>query len=354
MFHPTYIEARGAFRDAVREAGGTHEALTVVEGDTPEESLTIDVASLGHGPRVLGLSSGLHGVEGFAGSAIQLQTLGTKLPEGIRVVFFHALNPFGMHNIRRVNESNVDLNRNFLEPGEVYSGCSDGYHRLNGMLNAAHPTHNWEFMIPKAIWQIMRHGMPALKTALAGGQYTYPKGLFFGGAKREQGPELFLQAIERLYTDAEQIVHIDFHTGLGKSGSYALLVDTQAGSAEHIHLRKAFGDRIQPWDSGHGVAYKIRGGLPEAVARRCPENTAVLTCEFGTVSALKVIDALRQENQATHWGGDLVNAKAKLLAAFRPPTKSWESAILRGGAHVVDQAVTHLQGTASPLSSMNG
>ena len=350
MFHPTYIEARRAFRTAVEEAGGRHDALTVVPGTTPEEDLTIDVAVFGQGGRVLGLSSGLHGVEGFAGSAIQLQMLSNGLPEDVKVIFFHALNPFGMHHIRRVNESNVDLNRNFLAPTEPYTGCSDGYHRLNGMLNPARPTRNWEFMIPKAIWQILRHGMPALKTALAGGQYAYPKGLFFGGAQLERSPALFLDAIDRLYAGAEQIVHIDFHTGLGKSGSYALLIDTEAGSAEHLQLREAFGDRIQPWDAGHGVAYKIRGGLPEAISRNASRNTAVLTCEFGTVSALQVIDALREENQATHWGGDSAKAKAKLLAAFRPPSKAWEKAILRGGAYVIGQAIEHLRSDGAAAS----
>jgi hypothetical protein len=343
VFQPTYIDARRAFRKAIASAGWTHEALTVVDGDTPQDTLTIDVATFGSGPRVLGLSSGLHGVEGFAGSAIQLQLLAQDVPSDIRFVIFHVLNPFGMHHIRRVNESNVDLNRNFLPPDEAYTGCTDEYHRLDSMLNPARPTRSLEFMIPQAICQILRHGMPALKTALVGGQYAYPKGLFFGGARLERGPKLFMDALPRLYADAERIVHIDFHTGLGQRGTHALLVDTPAGSADHIRLRQVHGDRIQPWDAGHGVAYKIRGGLPDAIQRAFPGRTDVLTCEFGTVAALKVIDALRAENQAAHWGGQTAKAKAKLLAAFRPASKSWERAILAGGDRVVQTAITHLQ-----------
>jgi hypothetical protein len=73
------------------------------------------------------------------------------------------------------------------------------------------------------------------------------------------------------------------------------------------------------------------------------KQTDILTCEFGTVSALGVIDALRAENQATHWGGDITKAKTKLLGAFRPASKRWETKILSGGAFVIGQAIDQLR-----------
>ena len=91
------------------------------------EELAIDIAWLGAGRprRVLLHSSGLHGVEGFAGSAIQLQLLDElpRLPEDGAVLIAHVLNPYGMAWLRRVNEHNVDLNRNFLAPDEAYVGA---------------------------------------------------------------------------------------------------------------------------------------------------------------------------------------------------------------------------------------
>jgi hypothetical protein len=67
--------------------------------------------------------SGTHGPEGFAGSAIQaaiLDQLAAKpLGEGApTVVLVHALNPYGFANNRRVNEENIDLNRNYLTDEE--------------------------------------------------------------------------------------------------------------------------------------------------------------------------------------------------------------------------------------------
>lgn len=308
-----------------------------------EEGLTIDVAVFGAGPRALVISSGLHGVEGFAGSAIQLQMLQQELPEDIRIVMLHVLNPYGMANIRRVNENNVDLNRNFLGTSDAYSGSSDGYQKLNNLLNPTHPSGGVEFMMLRTIFQIALRGYNTLKTAVVGGQYDFPKGLFFGGSQLERSAELMLAHLPDLLDGADRIVHIDFHTGLGKSGTYALLIDTEAGSADHLRLRENFGDRVQPWSADHGVAYKIRGGLPEAVQRLLGKRVDVITCEFGTLPGLKVIQALRTENQTHHWGGPIESAKNGLLNAFRPTNPSWEEDILRGGAHVIDQALLQLR-----------
>ena len=115
------------------------------------------------------------------------------------------------------------------------------------------------------------------------------------------------------------------------------------GSKAHIRLREAYGEHTQPWDAGHGVAYKITGGLPEAVSRIFGDKVDVLTCGYGTLPALKVIDALREENQQFHWGGDKARAKRKLLAAFRPASHRWERDILAGGRHVIAQALATLQ-----------
>ena len=326
------------------DAGGDLHAWEIIppqDGET--EGLTIDAAVFGQGPKALILSSGLHGVEGFAGSAIQLDLIQRGLPDDIRVVLVHALNPFGMAKSRRVNENNVDLNRNFLPDGEPYAGSSDGYQRLDHLLNPTTAAGKNDFMIVRTVFQILRHGYNTLKTAVVGGQYDFPKGLFYGGDSLQDAPRTLLAELPALLQGADEIVHIDFHTGLGKSGTYALLVDTDAGSAQHLRFRDAYGERVQPWDADHGVAYKIRGGLPEAMVRLFGDKTDVITCEFGTLPALKVLKALRTENQATHWGGDIKTAKSALLAAFRPNSQAWERAIVEGGARVVNQAIAQLR-----------
>lgn len=344
MFSRTYQDARARFRSMANERGATLHSWEIVDAvDAQSEGLTIDAAVFGHGPNTLVISSGLHGIEGFAGSAIQLQFMDEGIPPDLRVVLLHSLNPYGMARLRRVNEHNVDLNRNFLADHEAYSGSSEGYRRLDPLLNPQRPIGGLELMLPRTIIQIMRHGFNTLKTAVVGGQYDYPKGLFFGGHALQKGPKTLLRNLPTLLEGAESIVHIDIHTGLGKGGTYALLVDTEAGSTEHIRLHELYGDRIQPWDADHGVAYKIRGGLPAAMKRMFGSSVDVITCEFGTHSALSVLQALRTENQQNHWGGSQYAAKYALTEAFRPRSKRWEKAILRGGATVINQAITHLR-----------
>jgi len=344
MFHSNYHEARTAFRALSAAAGGTLHSWEVIPAEPGEaESLTIDAAVFGQGKNTLIVSSGLHGVEGYAGSAIQLELIKNSLPDDIRVVVLHALNPYGMAKLRRVNENNVDLNRNFLAEGETYGGSSEGYKRLNPLLNPEKPIGGVDFMLVRTVFQILRHGYNTLKTAVVGGQYDFPKGLFFGGSKLERSPQLIMEHLPSLVGDAQTIVHVDFHTGLGKSGTYALLVDTDAGSAEHLQMRESYGERVQPWDADHGVAYKIRGGLPEAMTRLFGKKIDVLTCEFGTIASLDVLKALRIENQATHWGGDLNLARNGLLNAFRPPKKKWENDIITGGIYVLNQAIAQLR-----------
>ena len=62
--------------------------------------------------------SGIHGVEGHAGSAIQLSLLHdyAKNPydEQQTTIFVHLYNCYGFDKGRRFNQNNVDLNRNNL------------------------------------------------------------------------------------------------------------------------------------------------------------------------------------------------------------------------------------------------
>jgi Protein of unknown function (DUF2817) len=93
----------------------------------------------------------------------------------------HSINPFGFFGLRRVNEDNIDLNRNFLVGGESYSGTSQPYRKLDGFLNPASPPRQFDGYLLKALWNIGRFGYSQLKQIVAEGQYDYPRGIFFGG-----------------------------------------------------------------------------------------------------------------------------------------------------------------------------
>jgi hypothetical protein len=67
FFSESYWEARSKFRNLARLAGAKIQSREVVDGD-----FTMDFAVLkGDGPGLVVHTSGVHGVEGYAGSAIQ-------------------------------------------------------------------------------------------------------------------------------------------------------------------------------------------------------------------------------------------------------------------------------------------
>ena len=114
-----YTEARGRFLEAARESD-----VQVEHHDHPftgpaGEPLATDVAIIGSpdAPTRLLVISGTHGVEGFAGSLCQTTWLteGASVPDDLAIVLVHAINPYGFAWIRRVNEDNVDLNRNCID-----------------------------------------------------------------------------------------------------------------------------------------------------------------------------------------------------------------------------------------------
>ena len=340
MFATSYRESRALFRREVERLGGELQAFTV----DADEDLTIDVARFNpEAKRVLVISSGLHGVEGFAGGAVQLDFLSRGWPDDIGILFLHVLNPFGMHHRRRVNESNVDLNRNFLSPEASYSGSTPAYRELDPLLNKASPPSAFEYFYLRALWAIFRKGFNALKQAIVEGQYDFPKGVFYGGASLEKSAQILQDNLPPLLDSAERMIWVDFHTGLGASGTYALLVDAPSDSDRYRLYRERFGDRVQPWEPDEGVAYTIRGGFPSALQRWFGDRIEVITCEFGTHPPLRVLRALSIENRVHHWGGDQEAAKREIMEVFCPQSPRWRQTICQAGVTVLQQAVKRLQ-----------
>ena len=101
LFSDSYFAARCRFREAAAARNASLTTLPV--GSAP---YTIDVALLNEhalADRVVMVSSGVHGVEGFAGSAVQLAILNGGVPDNVCVVLVHAVNPFGFAELRRWN-----------------------------------------------------------------------------------------------------------------------------------------------------------------------------------------------------------------------------------------------------------
>ncbi len=346
-FSPDYFTARSRFREGSQRAGGRLTSMELDARGPAGEVLTIDIAWFGADKpkRVLVHSSGLHGVEAFAGSAVQLQLLDQGLPvipEDSALVLVHVINPYGMAWLRRFNENSVDLNRNFLGPDEDYSGAPKGYPEFDSFLNPTSPP-SWDFFYPRAVWLIARHGMSKLKQVIAGGQYEYPKGLFFGGSKLEEGPRRVQAFVRERLESAEHLVVIDVHTGLGPFAYDTLFVHAgDKGSSIYLNMKRAFGERVASLDPEHGPGYRIKGAYDTMYLRVLGEDkVSFLTQEFGTDSAVDVLYALREENRWHHYGGGTVDhpTKRDLKESFGPNDDSWRTTVLQRGKTVFEQAI---------------
>ncbi|HEX5000586.1 MAG TPA: DUF2817 domain-containing protein [Terriglobia bacterium] len=338
-FSADYLEARERFRDLSARAGARLDVLELSARGPSGEDLSIDIASVGPpaARRILLHSSGMHGVEGFAGSAVQLQLL-DDLPStaaDTAIVLTHILNPWGMAWLRRVNENNVDLNRNFFPEGG-YSGAPDIYASADALLNPkSPPSHDFFFL--KALALVARYGMASAKQAVAGGQYEFPKGLFFGGRRLEEGPEKYLRFLQDRLASAAVIHAIDTHTGLGRRGQ----APTLAAPGDYERARRIFGDSVPPADPDRNPSYLTRGGLGSAIARSLPQaDTLFVTQEFGTCHPIRAVQALREENRWFHYGAGALDhpARRALMETFAPDDDRWREGVLQAGRALVDRA----------------
>jgi len=190
-FSSSYSEAREKFQEAVAAARGSAESFKHPRSGPGGEELAVDAAWFGpsDASRVLILISGTHGIEGYCGSGAQVDWLRREefklLPADTCVLMIHAINPYGFAWTRRVNEDNVDLNRNWVDFSEP-PPPNPGYVELAVNLCPSEWTAEAQEATARnmAAWQASHgaQGAADFRQAVTGGQYTHPLGLFFGGS----------------------------------------------------------------------------------------------------------------------------------------------------------------------------
>jgi hypothetical protein len=349
-FSPNYATAKRRFIEAAVRAGFEHHLLPVCGAGPDEEPLTIDIAVAGM-PRpesALVLSSGLHGVEGFFGSAVQLAFLDSlgenwQPPPNVDVILLHALNPFGFAWRRRFNEENVDLNRNFLVDQQVYAGApplTSAFHRV---LAPGRWTSRRGLSTMGIGYLAARHGLGAFWETLPVGQYEHADWLCFGGRGRSQCAELLESFLPPRLASASEVIHLDYHTGLGRWGVGELLLP-EADSAGNVDWWKSHFDPAKVRGSLAGQrAYDIRGGLGEWLQARFPDcHYRFATAEFGTYSPFRMlkalVDELRVYTKSSVQSPDHPSRR-RLSDAFVPPQPAWREKTLGIGLELAQRSL---------------
>ena len=310
----------------------------------------VGYSTSGDSKKLLVISSGIHGVEGFFGSAVQVALLNqwaTQSAGSARCLFLHGLNPYGFAWLRRFDENNVDPNRNFLLEGERHESAPVGYAALNSLLNPRYPPSRWDPFTLKALWAIARHGLPALRQTIAAGQYAFPQGLFFGGTGPSRMHLIMKENLRRWLQGSHHVVHLDFHTGLGPMGTYKLLIDNPLTESQRNRLTDWFGaDSFEASDAS-SIAYEARGGFGRWCAAESLVPDYLFACaEFGTYSPLQVLAGLRTENQAHHWhtpsAAGTRRAKQRLKELFCPASETWRKQVLHKSLDLIARTVQRM------------
>ncbi len=243
MFSNNYTEAREKFLDQVKKFGADlHSFITSVDLDGT--ALFTDIAILGdeQASNLIIISSGIHGVEGYSGSAIQcasFEMLAEKVrAEDVRIVLIHAINPHGMAYFSRFNANNIDLNRNCdlpeAETDQIV--CDPLYDDLDSIMNSSQEYSSLDDFMGKltAFSESNSISMPEIIKAIISGQNKYPEGIFYKGKKISIGLEILFDFLKALKTPELRAVNVlDLHTGIGQKGSsilataFSLLTDDE-------------------------------------------------------------------------------------------------------------------------------
>jgi len=318
----TYEKSRENFRKFAKIANA--DILEKLYVDYAE-NLTIDIAIFKGNPKYLILHiSGTHGVEGFIGSEIQTELLdyfsigSRRKPDNPTMIFVHGLNPYGMKYNRRVNENNVDLNRNARFDGS-FEDKHNLYDNVKSAINPTYPFYDSYlsrfYRLCGMGYSILKNGFANSKRAMVTGTYN-PENrrcLFYGGNKLERSHVLMRDYLDiNGYLDAvENLWLIDVHTGMGKMGKDTMMVSSNNTFTKEEVDRMFVYSYAVCGDYGDETNNVTRGydSVTGLVASDYPKlfknlkNVISVTQEFGTYHNIWVALELILENQARQYGG---------------------------------------------------
>ncbi len=349
----TYDECRARFRRAATAAGLVVDSHGIAARGPDGQQLTIDVVAFGarRPRRALLLLSGVHGVEGFIGSALQCDLVGrldpTQLPGDMAVVVVHAVNPWGMAWWRRQNESNVDLNRNWRRDDQTlaHNDAYDLIHPLACPDTADLPTV--EGLFASAGRLVSERGVAWVRDGITSGQYRHPDGLHYGGDRTEESTAVVERLVTERLSSARRVLTIDIHTGHGPRGEITFLSDQAPGSPQDEFLATRFGlARVEATVDNPEATTGTKSGQMANGIRQLLDGAVCFasSMEIGTARDDEQLVATYQE-QWVHRHGDRDDPDhfAVIWAyrcCFTPDDAEWESQAMTAGRVQLTNAVS--------------
>jgi len=355
-----YADARAAFLAAAAAANAT-----CYRWELPDhlgrhgETLSCDAVFVGKSSasRLLLNLSGLHGLEGPAGSAIQTQWLaaGPGLPDDVAALIVHAINPWGFSHRSRGTEDNVDLNRSFIDRRQPPPANPD-YAALHPALC---PPAIDDASIEQARLAVeafeRQYGAERANSAIGMGQYDYADGLYYGGTDEPWSVGVLRDALARhpAASAVQEVALVDLHTGRGDFGEPFFLCFDPPGSRPFERAAQWWGrdrllDRDELGSKYESDAPPPRSGLGFHGIRAIVEPAAMAgaVVEFGTYGLWEMY-AAELTDRWVRFHGDPGDAETQRLRdnafrAFTPDSDRWRRQVLTAGRQILDQTVAGL------------
>ena len=318
-------------------------------GTSPEgEALFTDTAWIGpeDAAKVVVLIGGTHGIEGFTGSAVEIDVLRLLagghivIPAKTAVLMIHALTPWGYAWLRRCDADGVDLNRNVVDFSRPLPE-NTGYEALKSALFLGDTQQR-----KRAITEFERlHGREALEKAISAGQYSDPAGPFYGGLVPVHG-RLVVEDLMRKYSlQQRDLAVIDIHTGLGSFGYGEIICDHQPDSPATKVARDWYGDSVTLPLLGTSSSVPKLGLLDYAWHAIMNDRSCYITLEFGTYRTDQLFEVLLRDHQLwAQSGNDLARREHSqlMLQHFCPDDQAWKEMVLFRARQVISQALRGL------------
>lgn len=352
-FSESYAEARRKF---LAVAGDATTSYRIPGRGPADEELFVDAAWFGdRSATKMGIMvSATHGVEGYCGSAAQLDWLLAGEPLRLRpdeaVLLVHALNPYGFAWDRRVTAEGCDLNRNFIDFAAAVPSNA-GYDELARHL-VPPQLDGSAFEAAEAAIRAFRerHGELEFQKARKSGQYRHATGMFFGGFE----PTASRRTLERIAADfrvasRDIAIIVDYHTGLGPFGYGELQCEQPSGMDGYQRARQIFGESVTSPDLGTSSSVALNGTQDEYWQRLLGLRHVYVCLEFGTYDVESGRRALRDDHWLYAYGKEHIDKqrgkeiRQRIRGHYYPQAVDWKEMVLSRSQQVQRQMLTGLR-----------
>ncbi|MFN3412340.1 MAG: M14 family metallopeptidase [Exilispira sp.] len=261
------------------------------------------------------LQSGLHGIEGYAGFAMinhfiekyVIESYDSKdFIKNYDISLIINTNPYGVKNKRRVNENNVDLNRNFMPDEKDFKNQNDQYYLIDEVINPKKRIVNFHISYVEAIFGVLKLvlkiGASKFKTILLAGQRYNSNGVYYMGEEYQIQTRNLIKIYEQLFEikGFENTIFIDLHTGYGPAFNMSIVNSYFMKENDFTQkLKNLYGNIVQ---SNTDSFYTMNGDLIDFIYKKYPFIKYATAFEFGTfgdnlIAGMKSVIAIILENQ---------------------------------------------------------